>query len=782
MSENNWNRFINWFTFRPKITGFLLFLILSIAIVVVSIQHNQIETKKEYDEMENILSNIHQNIEQSLKNCYATTVSLALTLDNNGNPQYFDSISKQLINSNSLVNAVQLVPNGIIKYMYPLKGNEKAINLNILDGKNIKIEALKSIETQKIYFAGPLILRQGGIGIVGRLPITHKNKFWGFAAVIIKLETLLKIAGVNSIDSKYDFQFSKKDPITSKEHFFLSPNTDLSKKYFISQTVNDSDWRLYLIAKKHYLLYPIVLFRAIIWFIVAIFLGIFTTKLLKNPEKLRQQVKEQETKFLKNEMKFKSFFDKATIGFAIVDIKDGNLLEANKKFYEIFGYNFNEIKSLGLFNLTHPDYLQISLLNKQKLKEGKIREYTLDKQCVTKTGRIIWINLTVAPLWESNEEPNSYIAFINDITERKKNEELITKSQNQYKSLIDDIDGIVWEYDIEKNSSTFVSKKIESILGFTQEEYSESPTFWDDHIYPEDRKCAVSLSLKSNKKHTNHDLEYRMITKNGQIVWIRDIINYVYENGKAVIARGIVIDITKVKEAEKDLNNTLKLVTEQNKRLLNFSYIVSHNLRSHTSNIESIISLIELSESEQERIEMMQLLKTVSISLDETMKHLNEVVNINTNMSLTIKPLNLHLYINKAKEVLKEQIELTSTTFITNIPLNATINYNSAYLESIFYNLISNAIRYKHPDRSPVIKIQTYKEKGKDVIEISDNGIGIDLLKNRDKIFGMYKTFSNNPDARGIGLFITKNQVDAMGGTLTLDSTPNEGSTFKIYT
>jgi signal transduction histidine kinase len=163
------------------------------------------------------------------------------------------------------------------------------------------------------------------------------------------------------------------------------------------------------------------------------------------------------------------------------------------------------------------------------------------------------------------------------------------------------------------------------------------------------------------------------------------------------------------------------------------------------------------------------------------MEHLNEVVNINTNINLVTKPLILSNYVNKTKDILSEQIQLNDVTFITNIPDDATINYNSAYLESIIYNLISNAIRYKHPERKLIITINLYKENDKDVIEITDNGIGIDMARNGNKIFGMYKTFNNNEDARGIGLFITKNQIDAMGGTITVDSELNVGSTFKIY-
>ncbi|TDD98592.1 sensor histidine kinase [Flavobacterium cellulosilyticum] len=782
-AEKNWSNLINWFSLRPRITGLLLFLILSIAIVSVSVLRNQILRDEEHDEMQTILSDIHQNIEQSLKNCYTTTVSLALTIDDDGIPQNFDTIGKQLVYSNLIVSAVQLVPHGIIKYIYPLKGNEAAMNLNILDAENLKAEAEKSIETQKIYFAGPLELRQGGIGIVGRLPIYNNNKFWGFAAVIIKLNTLFEVSGINSINkTKYEFQFSKKNPITSKEQFFIPSKTDLSKCYFVSQSINDSDWILYLIAKKPYTIYSSILLSAILGFIIALLVSVLTTKLLKRPKELSLLLKNQETKLLKNEMKFKTIFDQATIGFVIIDAQTGDFIDANNKYCAMLGYTLEEIKEKGVASMTHPDDIEKTVINIKKLNEGEIKEYISEKRTLSKSGKYIWVKLTVSPLWETNEKPTTLIAFIEDITKRKKAEELIIKSQARYKSLIDTIDGIVWEYDLETKSSTFISKKIETILGYTKEEYCESSSFWEDHIHPDDLEFTLALSAKENKNYIDHDLEYRMIAKNGEIVWIRDIMNFVFEDDKPIISRGIMIDITKMKESEIALNNSLELVTEQNKRLLNFSYIVSHNLRSHTCNIESIISLIELAESEEERKELMLLLKTVSISLDETMKHLNEVVNINTNMSLIIKPLNLNLFINKAKEVLNEKIIQSETTFITNVPLDALINYNSAYLESILYNLISNAIRYKHIDRKPIITIKLHKEKDKDVIEISDNGIGIDLVKNGDKIFGMYKTFGNNADARGIGLFITKNQVDAMGGTLTLDSIPNIGSTFKIYT
>lgn len=774
---------VNWFSNRPKTSGYLLSIILIFFIILTSEQQSHMLNDDKKNEMNIILNDIHEGIDQSLKNCQSTITSLALTIDDNGIPQNFDIISKQLMNSNPDISSVRLAPLGVVKYIYPLKGNEATINFNVFDSKFAE-GANKSLKTKKGYFEGPLKLKQDEIVFLARLlPVYKKNIFWGFTAATINLKNLLNASGANSIDSsKYSFQFSKTNPITQKEEFYLPTKIDLAKNNYITHSIPNSLWKIYLIEKKTHSLFSFTLFIAILGLILSILLGIFTTKLLKKPEELRLLLKNQEIKLLKNEMKFRTILEQATIGFAIIDSSSFDFIEANNKYCNMLGYTFDEIKEKGIAKLTHPDDVATSLQNLKNLEEGNIKEYSSEKRYINKSGEIVWVNLNVSPLWENNKKPTAYIAFIKDITEKKEAEALIAKSQARFKSLIDTIDGIVWEYNLETMSSSFISKKVENILGYTIEDYKGSPTFWEDHIYSEDREFALGISTIVNKKYTNHDYEYRMVTKQGKVIWIRDIVNFVFENGKPIMSGGIMIDITIMKEAEKDLNNSFNLVTEQNKRLLNFSYIVSHNLRSHTSNIESIISLIESAESEDERIEMMHLLKSVSNSLDETMIHLNEVVNINTNISLVIKPLDLSHYINKAQEVLSEQIQLNKASFIIDVPEDELINYNSAYLESILYNLISNAIRYKHPQRKPIITIKLYKEKDENVIEVTDNGIGIDLNKNGDKIFGMYKTFSNNSDARGIGLFITKNQIDAMGGNITVESKPNIGTTFKIYT
>lgn len=940
MDNKKYPKFIRWFLDRPKTTGFITFIFLSYVVGFIVSQQYQLIKEDEQREMNSTLHIVGQNIEQSLKNCYTTTLTLALTINDLGVPENFDDVGKKLMESNTNINAVQLVPNGVIKYIYPIKGNEAAINLNILTSRNLKEEALKSISSQKMYFAGPLKLKQSGMGIVGRFPVFRNNKFWGFSAVIIKLDNLLKSSGINTVDdSKYYFQFSKKNTTTKKEIFYLPNKTDFSKKYNISTIIPDGDWKLYLISKHPNYLYVQILIPGIIGFILAALFGILIYTLLKIPEELQFLVNTQATKLLNSEIKFKTIFDQASVGIALVDASSGNYIEINQQYCNMLGYTPQEIREQNFQQV--PNSNDVS--NRKKKDEKIIPENSGIKQYLTKSGKIVWVNLTVTPLLETSARPstniiiaeditlqketdeiikkseirfkslfedspiplreedfskvknyleelnlihkdsNEVLLYLNehpevvsecislvkaidinnaclklhevkskkeliagldqiiskdsidgfikhliaitqgekqlitdskiknsfgeyrdvnlrwnvirgyektleriivsteDITDRKSSENLILKSQQKVESLINTIDGIVWECDAKTFAFNFISQKVEKILGYTSEEWLASETFWADHIHPEDKEWTMNYCALKTKENLNHDFEYRMIAKNGAVIWLRDIVNVVFENNQAFSLRGIMIDITKTKEAEKDLNDSFNLVTEQNKRLLNFSYIVSHNLRSHTSNIASIMSLIESSESEEEKDEMIQLLKSASNSLNETMVHLNEVINIRANIDLISESLNLQQYLDTAQKVLSEQITAKDVSISTIMPEDVMINYNPAYLESILYNIISNSIKYSHPERKPIINIKWIEEKDTKVLQISDNGIGIDLVKNADKIFGMYKTFSNNSDAKGIGLFITKNQIDAMGGNITVESKPNIGTTFKIY-
>ncbi|WP_295334508.1 PAS domain S-box protein [Flavobacterium sp.] len=642
----------HWVISRPKTTGLVSFLImLALLSFVVKLRYEIIK-ENERREMNNILNVVKQNFEHVLKSSYSSALTMAMTINDEGEPENFEKIAKQLVDNNESIDAVQLVPDGVIKYVYPFEENKAVINYNILNSPQNRFEARKSIKSKLMFFAGPMRLKQGGVGVVGRLPIYKNNRFWGFSAVVIRFETLIKESGVNTIDdTKYYFQFSKTNPISKKEEFFLPIQKDFKKNPLLKVTIPDGEWNLYLISRKQNNIINQLYTSASLGLLLSVIIGLWVTSLLRKPAELQQLIELQTQKIIKREAEFGAIFDQAPVGIAKIDTITGNFITINKEYANIVGYPREELLTTNFQSITYPEDLKEDLENMQKLQNRLIDEFSMEKRYIHKSGKIVWVNLIVAVLWKEANRVLNHIAIVEDITDKKR--------------------------------------------------------------------------------------------------------------------------------AEEELKQSFELVSEQNKRLLNFSYIVSHNLRSHTSNIELISSLMESVKTQEEQEEMVNLLKRVSKSLDETMRNLNEVVNIRTNLNLTIEQLNLNLFIEKTLAVLEKQIQDKKAVVENLVPKEIQITYNPAYLESILYNFISNAIRYSHPDRKPLVVLRF--DQDKKALIIADNGIGIDLKRNGENLFGMYKTFNNNPDAKGIGLFISKNQIDAMGGRIEIDSELNVGTTFTIY-
>jgi len=214
---------------------------------------------------------------------------------------------------------------------------------------------------------------------------------------------------------------------------------------------------------------------------------------------------------------------------------------------------------------------------------------------------------------------------------------------------------------------------------------------------------------------------------------------------------------------------------------LNFAHIVSHNLRSHAGNIEMLLDIIDEEEDKESLDESNLHLRSTSNALTETIDHLKELVEIQTELIHKRLKLNLNVYLRKILDILGEEINKNKVIIHNSISSEEAIIFNPAYLESVLLNLTSNAIKYSHPDRVPTISFSLSSNESQKILSVSDNGLGINLKLYGDKLFGMYKTFHNNIDSRGIGLFITKNQIESMGGRIEVESEVGKGTTFKIY-
>ena len=207
-----------WFLEKPIRTGLIVFLILALAGAYLSYLRYRVLKNEEEQSALNVVESAKSRLEQALQYSFSATQSLALSINESGLPEKFDSIAASILAVNNYIDALQLVPGGIIRYIYPLKGNEAALNYDILADSTRNKEAYRAARERKLFFAGPLELKQGGLAVVGRLPIYIGNNFWGFSAVIIRMKTLLEAAGIDSSGKTgYYYQLSKKNPDTGIE-------------------------------------------------------------------------------------------------------------------------------------------------------------------------------------------------------------------------------------------------------------------------------------------------------------------------------------------------------------------------------------------------------------------------------------------------------------------------------------------------------------------------------------------------------------------------------------
>lgn len=778
-----YKRISRWFSARPILSGLIFFFTLFTLNALIVYQRYQLFTDNKKQEIANILDGVEKNINQTIKNSYNVALTIGLTVNNEGVPVGFESIAKKLIKSNSEFQAVELVPNGVIKYLYPIEGNEAALNLDLFKSPPItQFEMRKAIETRKMYFQGPVSLNQGGVGIIGRMPMFINDKFWGFSAVVIKLDVLFRNAGIdNSKYKDYQFQFSKVNGITKKEEFFIPLDFNFLKQESKSVFFSDGDWKLSIINVKPYNSWLNLLSAIVFGVGISILSSYLLTRLLLKQAKLLVKVNNQTSQLIDTESKFKNIFDHAAIGIARINSITGEILEVNQYLCDFLSYDAAELMQKKIKSLIHIADLDEDKLLFKKMMKGEIRKFSGEKRYIDKNGNLSWSKIIITPLWDEGELPTNHILILEDITQRKIEEKILIDSQKRIESLINTIDGIVWEGDPTNNTCVFVSDKVKDILGYMPEEWTSGVDFWYKHLYKDDRARVLDyISLSVNEKKS-YDIEYRIIAKDGSLVWIRDIVSMVDEMNMPLKLRGIMIDVTGKVDAENTLNKSFTLVTEQNKRLLNFSYIVSHNLRSHASNILGISSLIESAKTTADRDEMIQLLKTVAGNLNETLYNLNNIVSIQTSIDIVIEPLNLSEYVLKALSTQNLQILSKQAKIVNEVDQDIEIDFNKAYLESVLLNLISNALRYSKTDQNPVITLSCFHQDNQMILKIADNGIGIDLNKHGSKMFGIYQTFNGNADARGFGLFITKNQIEAMGGKIEVESEIGKGTIFKIY-
>jgi len=414
---------------------------------------------------------------------------------------------------------------------------------------------------------------------------------------------------------------------------------------------------------------------------------------------------------------------------------------------------------------------------KQKVKEAITtgKPWNENLQLKRGDGRTIWVNSIGRPKYKDGVCIR-VIGTVQDITGTY-GQSLNKLEQNQSTFFDQVAFGLILS-DFNTGKIIEVNKAFIKIAGW-EKDYFKDKTF-KGFINDTLKKKSITLAKQLKIKGEYEPIETSFLNEAGKKIALRLSGKRVENNKGGFNVLTTVENISSVVEKEKRIKKLLNDSTQQNERLLNFAHMASHNLKAHATNFSLLLNFLDKEAGENERKKLMEMLFNAADNLSVTIKGLREVVAIKTNANKEKKNLSLNEHIFHVEQNLMGLLKQNNGKIINEIPDTVKIKALPAYLDSILTNCLTNAIKYRKKDKTPIIILSVQKTKAFTILSIEDNGIGIDLEKFGNKLFGLYQTFHKNKDSGGIGLYITKHQIEAMNGKIDASSTLGQGTIFRI--
>lgn len=235
----------------------------------------------------------------------------------------------------------------------------------------------------------------------------------------------------------------------------------------------------------------------------------------------------------------------------------------------------------------------------------------------------------------------------------------------------------------------------------------------------------------------------------------------------------------KISLQNEEITQKDEVLTQQNQQLEQFSHIVAHNFRAPIVRILGLGNLINLVPTREEKDFIVDKLIYCTIELDTVMKDVSQILETQKNEHKKTE-IDIGNVLVKIQRRLETDISNAQASIIPMFLVSKAYFYEH-YLENILHTLVSNAIKYRHPNRRLIIRISTQIKDNYLIFSIKDNGLGIDLDKFRNKIFGLYKRFHPQIEGKGLGLYLAKTQIESLGGKIEVESKEHEGTTFLVY-
>lgn len=383
----------------------------------------------------------------------------------------------------------------------------------------------------------------------------------------------------------------------------------------------------------------------------------------------------------------------------------------------------------------------------------------------------------------ANDEAVRIIGTSQDITEFKRNKQLLEESRQIFKNAFDYSSIGMALVDIEGRWMN-VNQSICDMFGYTREEMLQR-TFMD-MTHPDDIAADMDyVKQLLDRKIDSYRMEKRYFRKDGSIIWILLSASLVWKNNQPAFFTSQLVDISANKHLLNEMESKNQALEKANNNLqyhiehiTEFNRIISHNLRGPATTLISAVDIVADCE-EAEATELLTRIRGTSERIIQTLNDLKEVIEVQLNTNVTFSSCRLQDVTDDCTQQLQEAIDESNATITTGFEVEE-IHFPRVYLESVFYNLLSNAIRFRQKDRPLLIQIASRKKEDTTVITFADNGTGIDLERYKGEVFKYQRIFHKGHDGRGLGLFLVKNQIEACGGKIKIDSDGTSGTIFTI--
>lgn len=469
---------------RAVYSGLVTFSLLLFITQFLNYKIYQKSADEEYQRTVNEAISITSRLQSSLNYSLSATKSLAFLIQQNGVPNNFNLIGQGLLEANQYIDAIQLVQGGVITHVYPLEGNESVIGYDILADSLVNKEAFEAIEKGELYFAGPFNLRQGGVAVVGRLPLFINDEFFGFSAVIIKIHTLIEAAGINLENKLYDYKLSKVNRNTGIEEFFLSTSDFEIDSNVVKSDILIGEWALYVKLKSPKTFFASLPF-AILGLLFSLIGAIFIWYVSKQPIKLRRLVDQKSIEILRQEQKYKALLENGADGVAVLH-PQGTPIYITPSIEHILGYTEEEALKLNLFEFLHPDDLKHVLdVFTQAMENPGVPIKGQPGRIMHKNGSWRYLDATITNMLH-NPSIGGIIDNFRDVTDLVLAENAKEYERQNKEALINSTEDLIWSVDANFKLITANKSFLENIRHTTGRLLQEGDSILIEGIFSKD--------------------------------------------------------------------------------------------------------------------------------------------------------------------------------------------------------------------------------------------------------------------------------------------------------